>query len=321
MESIRTNRFARVGLAAIVITTSAWTAHARNSAMQELASIRPSQAGVDSKNNFWAWDAKRRVVTRITPNGDRFESDILPNAWGIDADQDRGIALLSEGGRVVEIHDWHGARKRSIHLLHPASDVAWLSGSHIAVAPQTTGPCVEIWDASTGEYLSGFGACPNIAPTSPGVFPARATLLRYDPAHREIFAFDAFRCDLIAFSETGSISRRSHVQHPKAAEFEAWLKKLDANAKAHREPSSPIILRYPSITVASDRSLLLGESDDSGGLTSVAVLEDGTVQRKRIEVSQCPSVSFVAWGDDLIFYRDQRKHQPFCIQARRRNGN
>jgi hypothetical protein len=116
-----TNRtVTRVALAALVVVTCTWTAEARKSAEQELASIRPSKAGVDSNNNFWAWDAKRRVVTRITPNGDRFESDILPDAWGADADQERGIAVLSEGGRVINIVDWNGLQKRSIHLLHPS---------------------------------------------------------------------------------------------------------------------------------------------------------------------------------------------------------
>jgi hypothetical protein len=289
--------------------------------MQELASIRPSKAGVDSKNNFWAWDAKRRVVTRITPAGDRFESDILPDAWAVDAEQDRGIAVLSAGGRVVEIRDWNGSGKRSIHLLHSATDIAWLSGSHIAVTPQTTGPCVEIWDASTGEYLSGLGKCPDIAPTHNGVFPSRAALLRYDPSHREIVAFDAFRCDLIAFSETGSITRRSHVEHPKAAELEASIKVADAKAQASRGISMPIFHMYSSISIAPDRSILLGDSADSAGVTIVAILQDGSVKRTKIEVAQCPSNRFVAWGDDLVFYRDQRLSKPLCIQVRRRNEN
>ncbi|HXH41817.1 MAG TPA: hypothetical protein VNN08_24550 [Thermoanaerobaculia bacterium] len=305
-------------LVGLFVLTNAWSAYARKSAAEELASIHVTKAGVDAKNNFWAWDAKRRVVTRVTPNGDRFESDILPNAWSIDAEPERGIAVLSEGGRGIEIRGWNGSRKRSIRLLHSATDIAWLSGSHIAVTPQTTGPCVEIWDASTGEYLSGFGACPDITTSRPGVFPARATLLRYDPAHREIVTFDAFRCDLIAFSETGSITRKSHVQHPKAAEFDAWVKKLDANAQAHRQSSVPVIRRYASMTIAPDRSVLLGESADGGGLTSVAILGDGTVQRTRIEDAQCPSIRFVAWGDDLVLYRDQRLPQPVCIELRRR---
>ena len=314
MKSIRT----RVGFTAILVIAFAWPAQARKSATQEIASIHATKAGVDSKNNFWAWDAKRRVITRITSNGDRYESDILPDAWSVDADQERGIASLLGGGRVVEVRDWNGSRKRSIHLLHSASDVAWLSGSHIAVTPQTTGPCVEIWDVATGEYLSGFGACPNIAPTHPGVFPARATLLRYDPAHKEIVTFDAFRCDLIAFSEAGSITRRSHIQHPKAAGFDAWVKKLDANAQAHKQSSTPVIQKYPSMTIAPDRSILLGENADNAGLTTVAILPDGTVQHTRIADAQCPSIRFVAWSDDLVFYRDERLPQPVCIEVRRR---
>jgi len=165
MSDVRTT--ARFGLAVFVIVTCTWTAEARKSAEQELGSIRATKAGVDAKKNFWAWDATRRTVTRITPNGDRFESDILPDAVAADADQERGIAVLSEKSRVISIFDWSGTQKRSIHLLHPATDIAWLSGSHIAVTPRTTGPCVEIWDASTGEYLSGFGTCPDIKPPRP----------------------------------------------------------------------------------------------------------------------------------------------------------
>jgi len=144
-ERIRTNEVVRIGLAAIAIVTSAWTADARNSAAQELASIRATKAGVDARNNFWAWDATRRTVTRITPNGDRFESDILPEAVAADADQERGIAVLSEKSRVISIFDWSGTQKRSIHLLHPATDVTWLGGKD-DVAPEEGSPFRPLYD-------------------------------------------------------------------------------------------------------------------------------------------------------------------------------
>ncbi len=318
-ERIRTNEVVRIGLAAIAIVTSAWTADARNSAAQELASIRATKAGVDAKNNFWAWDATRRTVTRITPNGDRFESDILPEAVAADADQERGIAVLSEKSRVISIFDWSGTQKRSIHLLHPATDVTWLGGSHIAVTPRTTGPCVEIWDASTGEYLSGFGTCPDIKPPRPGALAARATLLRYDPAHREIVTFDAFRGDLSAFSESGSITRQSHVQYSKDAEIGAWLKQVDANARRHGVSEATIIFKYASMTIAPDRSIWLGEDEDPRGfVTAVRILQDGSVQRTRIDVPQCPSIRFISWNDDLIFYHDPSSPPPSCVAVKRR---
>src|SRR5258706_2887942 len=156
-ERIRTNEVVRIGLAAIAIVTSAWTADARNSAAQELASIRATKAGVDAKNNFWAWDATRRTVTRITPNGDRFESDILPEAVAADADQERGIAVLSEKSRVISIFDWSGTQKRSIHLLHPATDVTWLGRGHIAVAPRKHRACGKELDAPDEEGPSRLG--------------------------------------------------------------------------------------------------------------------------------------------------------------------
>jgi hypothetical protein len=314
-----TNRtVTRVALAALVVVTCTWTAEARKSAEQELASIRPSKAGVDSNNNFWAWDAKRRVVTRITPNGDRFESDILPDAWGADADQERGIAVLSEGGRVINIVDWNGLQKRSIHLLHPATDVAWLRGSHIAVTPRTTGPCVEIWDGSTGEYLFGFGTCPDIKPPRPGAIAARATLLRFDNVHREIVTFDAFRGDLIAFSESGSITRRSHIQSPKDSAVNIWLKQVDAKARRDGASETTVFFKYPSMTIAPDRSIWLGESTDPRAITAVMILKDGTVQRVGIDVPQCPSTRFIAWNDDLVFYSDPGSAQPLCVASRRR---
>lgn len=318
MKRIRAHYRVRIGLAVLVFMTIGGTAEAGSSALQELASIRASKAGVDAKNNFWAWDSIRRVMTRITPNGDRFESDILPESWGTDADQERGIASLTEAGREIEIYDWNGTRKRSIRLLHPASDVAWLSGSHVAVTPKTTGPCVEIWDAATGTYLSGFGTCPDIALTHPGALPARATLVRYDQAHREIVTFDAFRGDLIAFSESGTITRRGHVENPNAVGLEVWVKQMDTNAQNRRETSTPDIRPYPSITIAPDRSVWLGERADSGGLTGVAILQDGTVQRTRLDVPGCPSIRFVAWNENLVFYRDPRLAQPACAAVRRR---
>jgi hypothetical protein len=317
-ERIRTNEVVRIGLAAITIMTGAWAAEARNSAAQELASIRASKAGVDAKNNFWAFDARRSVVTRITPIGDRFESDILPDASEADADQERGIALLSRAGDFITIVDWHGLEKRSIHMLHKASDLAWLSGSHIAVTPRTTGPCVEIWDVSTGEYLSGFGTCPDIKIPPAGVVATRATLVRYDPAHHEIVTFDAFRGDLTAFSESGSITRKSHIDNAKDAEVNASLKDMNANARLHGGVEMMQLRKYAAMTIAPDRSIWLGENPDARGITVVIVLEDGTVRRTKIDVPQCPSVRFIAWNDDLVFYRDPGSPDPFCVAIRRR---
>jgi hypothetical protein len=321
-ERIRTNEVVRIiGLAVITILAGAWTADARNSAAQELASIRASKAGVDSKNNFWAFDARRRVVTRITPNGDRFESDILPDTSEADADQERGIALLSRAGDFITIVDWHGLEKRSIHLLHKASDVAWLSGSQIAVTPRTTGPCVEIWDASTGEYLSGFGTCPDIPTPRAGVVATRATLVRYDPAHHEIVTFDAFRGDLTAFSESGAITRKSHIDNAKDAAVTASVKDMDTNARLHGGVEMMQLRKYAAMTIAPDRSIRLGENADARGITSVIVQQDGTVRRTRIDVPQCPSIRFISWNDDLVFYRDPGSPDPFCVAIKSEKPN
>jgi hypothetical protein len=318
MESLRVRRLALIMAAPAILMISAWRAEARNSVLQELTSIRATKAGVDAKNNFWAFDAKRHVVTRITPIGDRFESDILPAAWEADADPDRGIAMLSEGGEVINIVGWDGLIKRSIHLLHKGSDVAWLHGSHFAVTPRTTGPCVEIWDAATGEYLSGFGTCPDIAIPRSGAITTRATLLRYDPAHREIVTFDTFRGDLIAFSENGTITRKTHVTHPKDDTYAAGLKEMDTNARLHGGAEVLQVRKYASMTLAPDRSLWLGESPDDRGITAVTILNDGTVRRTRIEVPECSSTRFIAWNDDLVFYRDPGSPQAFCIAVKRR---
>jgi hypothetical protein len=318
MASIRSLRGVQICVAALIIGTGAWPADARKSAEHELASIRASKAGVDSKNNFWAFDARRRVVTRITPNGDRFESEILPDAWEADADQERGIAVLERGGHVINIVDWHGVEKRSIHLLHQGSDVAWLSGNHIAVTPRTTGPCVEIWDASTGEYLSGFGTCPDIPTPRAGVVATRATLVRYDPAHHEIVTFDAFRGDLTAFSESGLTTRKSHIDSAKDAAVDASVKDMDANARLHGGVELLQLRKYAAITIASDRSIWLGEGADARGITAVIVLYDGTVQRRRVDVPQCPSTRFISWNDDLVFYRDPGSPDAFCVAVRRR---
>jgi hypothetical protein len=318
MESMRTHRNVLVLLATLIVTASAWTAEARKSAVEELASISATKAGIDSKNNFWAFDAKRRVITRITPNGDRVESDILPDAWEADADQARGIVLLMKGGALVSITDWNGVQKRSIHLLHKGSDVAWLSGTHIAVTPRTTGPCVEIWDTSNGEYLSGFGTCPDIKIPHSGAVATRATLVRYDPTHREIVTFDAFRGDLIAFSETGSITRKTHIKNPNDAEYEAGLKEMDANNRSHGGSETLQVRKYAAITIAPDRSIWLAESSDARVVSAIAIMLDGTVKSTRIDVPQCPSVRFIAWNDDFVFYRDPNSPPPLCVAVRRR---
>ena len=320
MANVRAFHGVHIGVAALIIATGAWTAEARKPAEQELASIRATKAGVDANNNFWAWDRQRRVITRISPDGNRGESDILPDdPWSADADQERGIALLTDAGREIDIVDWNGSPKRSIRLRHTATDVAWLRGNQIATSPRTTGPCIEIWDASTGEYLSGFGTCPDVKPAHVGALAGRAALLRYDPAHREIIMFDAFRGDLTAFSESGATTRTSHISSPKDAAIDAWLKEVDAKARHDGASESSVIFKYASMTIAPDRSIWLGEeADPHGFVIAVRILQDGTVQRTRIDVPQCPSIRFISWNDDFVFFHDPNSPQPLCVAVMRR---
>jgi len=310
----------RLALAAVVFLTSPWRADAQKSAVEELASIRATKAGVDASNNFWAWDRQRRVVTRISRDGNRVESEILPDdPWSADADKERGIVLLTDAGREIDIVDWSGSPKRSIRLRHKATDVAWLRGNRIATSPRTSGPCIEIWDASTGEYLSGFGACPDVKPVHAGALAGRATLLRYDPAHREIIMFDAFRGDLTAFSESGATTRTSHISSPKDAAIDAWLKEVDAKARREGGTESTVVFKYASMTIAPDRSIWLGEeADPQGFVIAVRILPDGTVQRTKIDVPQCPSIRFISWNDDFVFFHDPTSPPPLCVAVMRR---
>jgi WD40 repeat protein len=287
-------------------------------AEQQLAKIQATKAGVDSTSSFWAWNSMRRVITRITPNGDRYESDILPEAIAVDLDPQRGVALLTGVGRLVTITDWAGKQQRVLHLLNQASDVAWLSGSRVAVVTQMAPHRVEIWDVATGEHVADYGPCPQIVAPRPGAVAARAPLIRYDIAHQEIITFDTYYGDMVAFTEAGTITRQGHVLYSNAAAMAAWMKQVDDEARRKRESRSPVIQNYPAMTIASDRTIWLGEDSDSHSVTSVKILPDGSVERATMDVPQCPSIRFTIWNDTFVFFRDPASPQAKCVAVRRK---
>ncbi len=288
-------------------------------AEEQLATIQATKAGVDSAGNFWAWNSIRRAITRITPNGDRYESDILPDAIAVDVDPQRGVALLANVGRLVIITDWTGKQKRVIHLLNQATDIAWLSGSRVAVTPQMAGHRVEIWDVTTGEYLGSFGPCPQIVAPRPGAVAARAPLIRYDAAHQEIITFDTFYGDMVGFTEAGAITRQGHVLYSNAAAMALWMKQVDTEARRKGESRAPVVQNYPTMTVAGDRTVWLGEDSDSRSVTSVKILPDGAVERAKMDVLQCPSIRFAIWSDAFVFFHDPASPQAKCVAVTRKN--
>lgn len=279
----------------------------------DLAGLTATRMGVDGAGNLWAWDATRRLVTRVNGRGDRTESERLPDASSVDADAARGIALLDPHGRTVQVFSWDGRIVHTIALQNAAGDVAWLDEGRLAVTPRFAGHRVEIVDPATSRVLATVGPCPPVA-AGRGATPARATHVRHDHKRAEIVTLDALRGDLVVFARDGSVVRKAMLRSEGAAEIDRWIAEQDARAKAAGEVFTPLFWHYASVAITGDGTIWAADkANKDGSVAFFRVDRGGAVTRQTIPMRDCPSVRVVSWQEHLVFHRDPRSSQPQCV--------
>jgi hypothetical protein len=217
--------------------------------------------------------------------------------------------------------DWKGAIGRTIRLSHAVSDVAWLAGDELAVSPRFGGRRAEVFSVRSGDLLRSVGPLPELARPAAGAVAARATLLRFDPARKQLIAFDAFYGELAVYSERGDVVRKATVIHPDRARLDSWIAEQDATAKTSRQSFMPVVFTYAKLTIGADGTIWLGEkADDKRGTVDVVrVSPDGKVQKSSVASPDCPSIRFEAWRGHFIFYRDPKSPLPACAGVRRQS--
>lgn len=283
-----------------------------------LGAMKATKSGVDAANNLWMWNAVDRSVTRFAPDGTRTVREGLPGAVSVDADAARGIAILLPDGESIQFAGWDGSIGSPIHLPHAVADIAWWTGNQVVLTPRFGAFRVEVWDAKSGQFSRSLMPSDPMPEPTNGAKAARATFLRYDAAHHELVAFDAFYGDLTIYSDAGAVVRTAAVTHPDRPRLDVWIAQQAAEASPGR-PFTPLVFAFAKLTVDAAGTIWLAEKGDEqrGTIAAVRIARNGKPQRVTIESPGCASVRFEAWLGDFIFYRDPKSPLPACVGVRR----
>jgi hypothetical protein len=285
-------------------------------ALDLIRGMNATNAGVDRHGHFWYWDSVDRSVTTVSPEGTRATIDLDADVYGIDADSRRGVLTLDHDGRSIRVTAFTGAVTAAFELPFRASNVCWMDGDQIAVAPALSGWIAEVWSSSKKSMVRSMGSVPEIEVPSAGAVMMRTTLLRYDAHRDQLVTLDAFRGELAVFDRAGKIVRHGQITHPTFGTTLLWLRDLDEHAKRTGQSQTPSLWSYTRMALSPDGTVWLGEkSDKPGAMTIAKILPDGTVTRETVSVSACPGNRFELWGNQIVFFRSSRATQR-CVATK-----
>jgi hypothetical protein len=277
----------------------------------EIAAITPARMGVDHSGNLWGWNPQDGAIVLATAKGIQ-RSELPPKTSAADAHAKWGIVSIGSDGQSISIARWDGSKVFQAALPVAASSVAWIDENRVAVAPQYGTGHVQVWDIAAKKIALDIGGRPPIDEHTPGAQYGRATILRYDPKHRELLALDAYSGELTAYSDSGKVLRRTTVRHPKQASTDEWLQNMDKDYKAQKQPFRPLVFSYPTLALASDGTVWLGEESTSTGVTLAGIRRDGRIVRRSV-ASSCANVRVVSWNSEFIFFGDPLSPRPYCL--------
>jgi len=272
-------------------------------AMHRLSDATAAKAGSFTTGDLWLWNSQLNVVTRLSANGSERTSGVLPPATSIDVSEQQGIVVLTEGGNTIEVLSWNGNRISTFNLLSPAADVAWLSGSQVAVTPMFNSSRVEIWDTIMARLTRSIGRCQPVS-RGPGAHLARATLVRYDAQRSRIVALDATFGHM--FFYVGDGTAESEVTLPVAAPALAeLLSRLAESDDSRPAVSDALVWQYPTLSLRNDGTAWVGvPSRKSGVVRAVTCTLDGRTETLAAEVRTCESSRLQNWHDGVVLFRD-----------------
>lgn len=306
--------------AAIVLLLAAVTGFAApvptRAALDHIRGMNATSAGVDRHGQFWFWDAVDRSVTSVSPEGESATIDLDADVYGIDVDSRRGVLTLDHSGRSIRITAFTGAVTAAFELPFRASNVCWMDGDQIAVAPALSGWIAEVWSSSKKSMVRSMGPVPKIELPSSGAVLLRTMLLRYDAGRDQLITLDAFHGGMVVFDRAGKIVRRGQITHPALGITLLWLRDVDEQAKRSGQVQTPSVWKYTRMALASDGTVWLGERDDETGAVTIAKFrKDGTVKREPVVLPACPASRFEFWGSQMVFFRSNRSSQR-CVATR-----
>jgi hypothetical protein len=298
----------------LVIVAFATSMSAATSA--DFSGITAARVGVDRGGTFWTWEPAAGRIILIAADGSRREGAGPGAADALDVDAAWGVASLEHSGDRLVVAPLSSGNSRTISLPNAASSVHWIDADHVVVATRFAAQMLEVWRISSASREKAFGASSAIDTHAPGARPARTMHLSYDEQHDSILAVDAFTGVVTAHARTtGALQRTVDVGSSRLAAALASIQGLDADYKRQGKPFLPSLWSYPTMAVASDGTVWLGESSTEHSAVLIAVRPNGAIARRTIEVPSCASIRVQVWREQFVFFRDVHAPLGPCFSA------
>ncbi len=269
-------------------------------ALKLVESLPARAMGVERAGNLWVWNDRSKTVELISSAGARLERLSLPDLWLVDADAEWGVAGLFQGGHEIRWVRWDGTTGGQIRLPQSSSAICWTGPDTVAIAPKIAPYRVEIWNVRTQKFERSLGKETIVLPKV-GATRMRAMGFRYDFDRDLLYTLDSFTGELQVFSKDGSLSWKQEVENPRRAETEAWLQKVDQEAKAQGDIQQPTVFSL-WLSLHAGEPWVIQNRDQAAQTVTLAKLSPKDVATQKVADVRCASFHFTLWGGWIISY-------------------
>jgi len=260
--------------------------------------LEATRLGQDGAGNLWTWNGDTAEVVVLGEDGPAARLEIsgasavdIHHAWG-------GVAVVDHE-RAVAIVSWDGTIRQRIPLAVAVKNVAWLGPNEVLIAPAAHEYLIGRLDVETGEVTKWFGPV-EPPPSSPGAYFARTTVLQVDRQQERIHALDSLRGEYRFFDFAGQELATHQIENPRRAELEAWLREVDATAKANRAVDLPAMWVLKLGLDEKGRAWTVQSCDPASGRAVLVRFEPGRQPASVPIVLDCCTYNMTIQGMNLI---------------------
>ncbi len=232
--------------------------------------------GSDHAGGLWAWNRDRSELVLVPKDGPRRVVKVGA-ARAVDAHAEWGVATapLDAGGYQVKVVSWDGAVERRVSLPLEICNLAWLGPGKVVVALSTDPSLLGVLDLETGEIGERIGEA-EPAPTRPGAYFGRATLLAVDLQRERIHTLDGFSGAYRLFAFSGAELGSSAVANPERPRLEEWLAGWDAEARQRGRVEFATMWSFPLALDGEGKAWTVQACEPATGRVVLARFEAGS---------------------------------------------
>jgi hypothetical protein len=298
---------ALLALGLLVVSPSTEAADVPEKRTLEVAeTLIASQIGADRQGNLWAWNHRAGLLRVFTEDGNPSQTVRIPDLRRVDFDAEYGLVGINWAGNELTVRRFReGGQEAVVALPERATDVVWLDGQRVALAPRE-GTAVHVFNLPEKRIEERWGKAEPVQGSNPdpGFHVQRNSILRWDSKRKRLWALETLAGRLRVFSASGSLLHEETLTHPRLAGIERWLEETDRKMKeeGRRQETMPILWTALALDSAGDAVLVDGcKSEGTASVVTVGLGREA--HRQMLEGVECCSIYFTSWKEWLIFHR------------------